>query len=89
MRGYAVSKVSLATSSALLKSEIESAYRIAFDEYFAGSLAALRPLEDDGLVRLDADAIIVTPRGRFLVRNVAARFDAYLDRGGKLFSRAV
>ena len=78
---------------ALAKREVESAHRIpSFDEYFADSLAALRPLEADGLVVTTPDAVTVTPRGRFLVRVVAARFDAYLASGGgekKRFSRAI
>jgi len=37
------------------------------------------PLEQDGLVQLDADTIRVTPRGRFLLRSIAMPFDAYLS----------
>ena len=51
---------------------------IRFDDYFAPELAALVPLADDGLVDLDADRIVVTPRGRLLVRIVAMLFDRYL-----------
>lgn len=73
----------------LVKKEIEEIHRISFDTVFEDALERLRPLAADGLVRLDPDAITVLPRGRFLVRNVAARFDAYLDRGGKRFSRSI
>jgi oxygen-independent coproporphyrinogen-3 oxidase len=51
---------------------------IRFTEYFAPELAALAPLADDGLVDMDAERIVVTPRGRLLVRIVAMQFDRYL-----------
>ena len=44
----------------------------------AGALAALGPLEADGLVTRDGPALRVPPRGRLLVRNVAMAFDAHL-----------
>lgn len=47
---------------------------------FAAELAALRPLADDGLVRLTPDAVEVTAEGRLFVRNVAMVCDAYLRR---------
>ena len=51
---------------------------IVFAEYFAPEIAALRPLAQDGLVELTDRAIVVTPRGRLLVRTVAMQFDRYL-----------
>ncbi len=51
---------------------------IAFADYFACELTRLEPLRDDGLVELDGSAITVTPRGRLLLRVIAAVFDAYL-----------
>jgi oxygen-independent coproporphyrinogen-3 oxidase len=52
---------------------------IAFVDYFAGELERLRRLDADGLVELGAQALRVTARGRLLLRNVAACFDAYLQ----------
>ncbi len=49
-----------------------------FHGHFARELTALDALADDGLVRLDTAGFTVTPRGRFLVRIVAAVFDQYL-----------
>jgi len=57
---------------------IEIAYLIDFRRYFADELADLRGLEADGLVELEQDWIIVTPRGRMLVRTVCMVFDKYL-----------
>ena len=34
----------------------------------------------DGLVQLDDEWIVVTPRGRMLIRNVCMVFDKYLRR---------
>jgi oxygen-independent coproporphyrinogen-3 oxidase len=57
---------------------IELAHLINFREYFAEELKDLRRLQDEGLVELHDDWIIVTPRGRLLVRVVCAVFDRYL-----------
>lgn len=61
----------------LRKADIEARHGIHFDATFARELVALRPLADDGLVRLDADALRLTPIGQMLMRNVAVPFDRY------------
>ncbi|MGY3031250.1 oxygen-independent coproporphyrinogen-3 oxidase [Bradyrhizobium sp. USDA 4354] len=53
------------------------------------SAARLKPLISDGVVRLDGDRLAVARDSRFLVRSVAAAFDAHLDPGKQLHSRAV
>ncbi|EJN11471.1 oxygen-independent coproporphyrinogen III oxidase [Bradyrhizobium sp. YR681] len=53
------------------------------------SASRLKPLISDGVVRLDGDRIAVANDSRFLVRSVAAAFDAHLDPGKQLHSRAV
>jgi oxygen-independent coproporphyrinogen-3 oxidase len=61
-------------------------------EHFADALADLRPMADDGLVRIRDDGLRVTPRGRFFLRNLCMPFDAYLgDKrpGGPKYSRTV
>jgi oxygen-independent coproporphyrinogen-3 oxidase len=58
--------------------EASREYAIDFEQYFAPDLAALKPLEVDGLVELDDKSVKVTPRGRLLVRTVAMQFDKYL-----------
>src|SRR5512134_225165 len=57
---------------------IELAHLIDFRAYFAEEMKDLRRLQDEGLVELHEDWIIVTPRGRLLVRVVCAVFDRYL-----------
>ena len=57
---------------------IELSYLIDFRSYFADEMAGLRHLADDGLVELQPDWIVVTPKGRLLVRAVCMLFDRYL-----------
>jgi len=57
---------------------IELAHLIDFRKYFAPEMRDLRALADDGLVELAPDWIVVTPKGRLLVRAVCMVFDRYL-----------
>ncbi len=57
---------------------IELSYLVEFRSYFARELQDLRRLEAEGLVELQRDWIVVSPRGRLLVRVVCAVFDRYL-----------
>lgn len=57
---------------------IEHQFGIKFAEYFADELDAIRFLEYDGLVTIKENAILVTPIGRLLIRNICMVFDAYL-----------
>jgi oxygen-independent coproporphyrinogen III oxidase len=70
---------------------IEVSYLIDFRRYFAAELSVLKLLADDGLVELAPDWIVVTPRGRLLVRAVCMVFDRYLrasrERAG--FSKVI
>ena len=71
---------------------VERAFDIDFSETFARELAALEPLEADGLVRREPERLVVTSAGRFFLRNVCMVFDTYLERhgsGGRTFSRTV
>jgi oxygen-independent coproporphyrinogen III oxidase len=64
----------------LHKREIESEFAIRFDEYFADELTKLKPLQNDGLVELDADTISITQLGRIFIRNAGMVFDKYLQK---------
>ncbi|HET9531452.1 MAG TPA: oxygen-independent coproporphyrinogen III oxidase [Blastocatellia bacterium] len=66
----------------VLKSEVERDFGIEFDRHFAPELEQLKPMERDGLVRLDVDRIEVAGLGRIFIRNVAMTFDAYLKDAG-------
>ena len=56
---------------------------------FEGAVAALAPVQEDGLVEIDGSRIAVTPLGRPLVRVVCAAFDRYLQSGAGKHSSAV
>ncbi|MEZ5822244.1 MAG: oxygen-independent coproporphyrinogen III oxidase [Xanthobacteraceae bacterium] len=53
------------------------------------SAPRLRDLISDGIVELDGSSLAVPDDSRFLVRSVAAAFDAHLDQSQRLHSRAV
>jgi oxygen-independent coproporphyrinogen-3 oxidase len=57
---------------------IELSHLIDFPRYFAGEMYVLRKLAEDGLVELGQEWIVVTPKGRLLVRSIAMVFDRYL-----------
>ena len=57
---------------------IELAYLIDFGRYFAEELRELKEIERDGLVEVGPEWILVTPKGRLLVRAVCMVFDKYL-----------
>ena len=65
----------------VVKEAVEARHGVVFDEHFAEALAAIAPLEDDGLVERHADRVELTDLGRFLVRNVAMAFDPRLGDG--------
>ncbi|HMN21942.1 MAG TPA: oxygen-independent coproporphyrinogen III oxidase [Ottowia sp.] len=87
LRGLALSRDDLVRRSVIMAlmcqgvvshESIELAHLIDFKSYFAAELERLRPLQDDGLVRLADGAIELTPLGWFFVRGVAMVFDKYL-----------
>ncbi len=71
----------------------EQDYGFAFSDYFADELLALMPMIDDGLLRLAQQRLVVTPKGRLLIRNICMVFDRYLrvDTGDSQprFSKAI
>lgn len=62
----------------------ESAYLVEFAEYFSRELEDLKRLEEDGLVEVQPEWIVITPRGRLLVRIVCMAFDRYLREGRQM-----
>jgi oxygen-independent coproporphyrinogen-3 oxidase len=70
---------------------IESSYLVDFANYFSAEIEDLRRLEEDGLVELQPDWIVVTPKGRLLVRVVCMVFDRYLreHRQSESYSRVI
>jgi len=58
-------------------------------EQMLQSSPRLRELISDGVVEIDGVSLAVADESRFLVRSVAAAFDAHLDGSRQLHSRAV
>ncbi|MCK7596299.1 oxygen-independent coproporphyrinogen III oxidase [Microbulbifer sp. CAU 1566] len=63
------------------KRALELRTNTPFRQYFAADLARLRPLIADGLIRESAQDLVVTERGRWFLRNIAAAFDRHLHTG--------
>lgn len=59
--------------------KLENHYPIRFREYFKESLEKLSELERDGLVEVGQN-VVVTPLGKYFLRNIAMCFDAYFDK---------
>ena len=73
------------------KEQIEQKFKIKFDDYFAFEIKNLRHFAEEGLVELHPDRIVVTPKGKLLVRAVAMNFDRYLreDERVRRYSKIV
>jgi len=69
---------------------IERDHCIVFGDYFADELARLQTFRTDGLLDEIGSCIVVSNRGRFMVRNIAMVFDAYVQtQPHTAFSRAM
>ncbi|MBY6205027.1 oxygen-independent coproporphyrinogen III oxidase [Halomonas denitrificans] len=60
----------------------ERDYELRFESYFAGALAALNPLVEDGLVERFDGGFRASADGRLFLRAIAMPFDAYLRPAG-------
>ena len=99
-RGHRLSADDLARREAI--QELACRFRLSFDElggrlgidarsYFAAERGQLAELERDGLIESSGEAIVVTARGRLLVRVVCMAFDRYLReaQSGARYSRVI
>jgi oxygen-independent coproporphyrinogen III oxidase len=62
---------------------------VDFRRKFAREIESLADLEADGLLRRDPEGLVITGVGALLIRIIAMRFDAYLEKGPRRFSRTV
>lgn len=62
-----------------------------FNSYFAKELDQLAQQAADGLIKISANKLEVTPAGRLLIRSICMVFDAYLDTASltRAFSRII
>lgn len=70
---------------------LQIAYLVDFHSYFARELPVLREYEREGLLTLDDEWLVVTPKGRLLIRNICMVFDQYLqaDQIIKSYSKVI
>ncbi len=75
----------------VLYESVEQAWLIDFHRYFAQEMNQLRPMAEQGLIKLRDDGIEVTAMGWHFVRGVAMVFDRYLqgNRNRERFSRII
>jgi oxygen-independent coproporphyrinogen-3 oxidase len=68
-----------------------STHDIDFCDYFAAEIRRLQPLADDGLIDLDQSGVVITQKGRLLLRSIAMVFDRYIDQAenDNRFSKAI
>lgn len=59
--------------------EVEDHYDISFAHYFGAERELLREFEEEGLVTQDAQAIQITPKGRFFLRGISMAFDRHFQ----------
>ena len=66
-------------------------HNIDFAEYFAAEIERLQPLADDDLIELTQSGIVITQKGRLLLRSIAMVFDRYIDQAenDNRFSKAI
>ncbi|MBT8088071.1 MAG: oxygen-independent coproporphyrinogen III oxidase [Gammaproteobacteria bacterium] len=64
---------------------------IDFRVYFADEIARLAPLQKDGLIELDEAGVVITQKGRLLLRSIAMVFDRHIDQAenDNRFSKAI
>ena len=71
--------------------EFGDSHGIEFATYFAKEIEHLQPLADDGLIELDQAGVVITQKGRLLLRSIAMVFDRYIDQAenDNRFSKAI
>ena len=70
---------------------LEKQYHIDFKQHFAEDLALLSPLAADGLLEIGDEQMVVSAKGRLLIRNICLCFDTYSRAQAKQqqFSRII
>lgn len=58
----------------------ENQYGIEFEKYFSEALTRLEEMIQDELLSIHHRKIVISDKGRLLIRNIAMNFDAYLEK---------
>jgi len=59
---------------------IEDEFNIDFEAYFGRGLSSLNEMMADNLLFIENRTLKITDMGRLLIRNIAMKFDGYLER---------
>lgn len=88
IRADAISRIMC--QSALDLSQLSSHWNIDAPEYFSSEWRELRKLESDELITLHGNRLVVSPKGRLLLRVIAMVFDQYRQSSARpAFSRVL
>ncbi|EIJ36620.1 oxygen-independent coproporphyrinogen III oxidase [Thiothrix nivea] len=89
LRRYIIQQ--LACQFALDFSQVGRLFSLEFADYFQRELEMLQPMAADELLRFTNKGVEVTPRGRFLIRNICMVFDVSLRKQSvqQRFSRVI
>jgi oxygen-independent coproporphyrinogen III oxidase len=68
---------------------LEADHGIRFADYFADELDGLAGMQADGLVTVEPQQLVVTARGRLLIRNICKVFDRYRSETELQFSKMI
>ena len=70
---------------------ISNQFSIDFFDYFAEEIRSLTEMQADELLRFSGNGIVVSPRGRFLIRNICMVFDRRMrdQQPGQRFSKVI
>jgi oxygen-independent coproporphyrinogen III oxidase len=74
------------------KRDVERRFEIVFNEYFSEACAKLEEFRTLNFLTMDDESIVISETGRFVLRNIAMCFDAYLPTMTKeksIFSRTL
>ena len=63
----------------MIFAELDTAFSIDSQTYFADELSQLSPMIEDELLEVSTEGIHITEKGRLLVRNACMVFDTYLN----------
>lgn len=89
LRRYIIQQ--LACHFSLDFTQVERLFNLEFADYFSRELELLQTMTADDLLRFTGVGLDVTPRGRFLIRNICMVFDVSLRKQGvqQRFSRVI
>ncbi len=75
----------------LVFDEFDAEHKVDFRTYFAAEIKRLEPLVDDELIQLEPRGILISPKGRLLLRNIAMVFDRHINdaENDNRFSKAI